>query len=166
MEEELKEAFCITWGPVGAEGQDHWELISSLENMIIQGNDGIAIRFSGFLLVAETWKIKREWEKAWEQKWPEGEMTKTSWETQRMVIQECCFTASLCETPVFSYEGGWEQSQFCAISLLHAVLNNVKQFWAFHFSCRLRILNRECQACRKVTVITNPKAACDLSCHF
>lgn len=63
-EKELKETICITWGPV----ESLWELISSLENMIIQENDGIAISFSFFLLVAQTLKIKREQEKAWEQK--------------------------------------------------------------------------------------------------
>lgn len=101
-EKELKETICITWGPVGS----LWELISSLENMIIQENDGIAISFSFFLLVAQTLKIKREQEKAWEQKWPEGEMRETSLEMQGMVVQECCFAASLCETPFCPVQRG------------------------------------------------------------
>lgn len=78
------------------------------------------------------------------------------------VLLHCIFVWNSC---LVLWRGVRAITVLCNLTSLRS-LNNVKQFWAFHFSCRRRILNRECQACRKMTVITNPKAACDLSCHF
>lgn len=64
-----------------------------------------------FILVAETLKIKREQEKAWEQKQPEGEMTKTSLEVQRMVVSGVLLCGVFVGNSFLSCGGGREQSQ-------------------------------------------------------
>jgi len=129
----------------------------------MQGNDGIAIRFSFFfLLVAET--LKREQEKAWEQKWPEGEMTKMALEMQGMVVQECCFAVSLCETPFCLMEGG--ERDHSPVKSDFLVLFRMKCSSSGPSPCGLRILTRECQGCGTATAIANLKVVCGLSCHF
>lgn len=122
--------------------------------------------FFFFLWVAETLKIKRECKKAWEQKWPEGEMTKTSLEMQRMVVQECCFTASSCETPFCLVEGGERDHSPVTSDFLMLFWIKWNSSRPSAFLVAWGFLNRECWACGKATVIANLEAACGLSCCF